>query len=91
MKKDKIPKQTKDAIIFYLGLMAVLISLLFKYGVIVAHILSVPALICTFYTTYSLVKKDKQLNRSGIMGLVVNNVLLFIAGLPVGFAVGFLI
>jgi hypothetical protein len=91
MKKNKISKQTKDAIIFYLGLIAVLIFLFFKYGVIVAHILSVPAFICILYTTYSLAKKDKQLNRSGIMGLVVNNVLLFIAGLPVGFAVGFLI
>ena len=89
--KNKISKQKKDAIMFYLGLIAVLIYLFFKYGVIVAHILSAPALMCSLYTIYSLAKKDKQLNRGGIMGLVINNLLLFIVGLPVGFAVAFLI
>lgn len=88
--KNNISKQTKDAIIFYLGLIVVLIYLFFKYGVIVAHILSVPTLMCSLYTIYSIVK-NKQLNRGGIMGLVINNLLLFIVGLPIGFAVAFLI
>ena len=37
-----------------------------------------------------LQKKDKQLNRSAIMGLVINNLLLFIAGLPIGVLIVFL-
>lgn len=82
--KSKISKQTKDAIIFYLGLIAVLIYLFFKYGAIVAHILSIPALMCSLYTTHFLLKNHKQLNRGGVMGLVINNLLLFIAGLPIG-------
>lgn len=85
--KGKFSGQTKDAILFYLGLVAILAFLFFKYGVTVAYVMSISIIMCTCYTIYSLFNKKKSLTQGGVMGLAINNIILFVIFLPIGFVV----
>lgn len=87
MKKQnsELKKKTREAIMFYIGLFMVIVYLILIHGMIVVYSLTPPVLLCILYTVLSLYKNRKNNDHVIVIGLVVNNLIIFIISLLVTF------
>lgn len=89
MKKhnSELKKKTRETIIFYIGLFMVIVYLILIHGMIVVYSLTPPVVLCILYTVLTLYKNRKKHDHVAVIGLVVNNLIIFIISLFVSFVI----
>lgn len=89
--KKKPSNQANDAILFYIGLLVILIFFVVKYGMLVVYVLSFPVTICIIYSLFCIAKNKDSKSHTSLMGLVFNNIILFALSLIVAITIAYLI